>query len=141
MRINELPERKCAICNTPFKPLRANQKYCDNPECKKIGNALRAKEWKKTHYRSRERPEHYRTRKVQHSELSKRRRKPEKVLVENMLSLNKNVTNDSELLKRKGIRSPDLSTIRYRYYDPALKITHFFTNKKRYQNFLKTLNK
>ncbi len=133
-KTNAFPEKKCKICGSAFTPVRANQVYCSD-DCRKEA----ASRYRREHYQPKPRSKNYN---VQHRALSlKRKKKSEKVLIENMSALNRNITNDRERLKRKGIRSPDLTKMKYRHYDPVMKITRFFKSKERYQKFLKTLNK
>lgn len=46
-------------------------------------------------------------------------------------------TNDREKLRLKGIESPNMEDMEYRYYDAQRKITYYFRSEERYLRFLK----
>lgn len=122
-------KKKCAICSTPFETSKKRQLYCSTLCGQKAYRIrIKATSTKKTI-------------KKKSSYLRKKSsndRRIEAVPVEDMKELNwNNPKNDSEILKRKGISSPDISEMKFRYYDPKLKITRFFRSKEKYEKFKK----
>ena len=49
---------------------------------------------------------------------------------------NKNISNDSRILKHNHIASPYLSKMMFRAYDPKMKTMVFFTTLERKQSYL-----
>lgn len=47
------------------------------------------------------------------------------------------ITNDAELLRSKGNKSPNLAKMRFRFYDRASKTTHFFDSEDKFEKFMK----
>ena len=111
----------CLICHQPFETSRNNKKYCSNECCMKASN-----------------------RKHQERKLAARRktstndrRGSESIPVAEMHLLNTNAPrHDREVIEKKGIESPDLSQMKYKVYDPKLRITRYFPTKERYEKFL-----
>ena len=46
------------------------------------------------------------------------------------------ITNDAETIRKEKIVSPDISKMEYRVNDPAMKLTVFFSNEKKYLEYL-----
>lgn len=133
--IKEKSVVKCLHCSIEFEQSHKLERYC-SAECRKaVKNKKRRVNKPKVERVKKQKP-------VIHStQLNKKKLRAEKVLVENMPELNQTVKHDGDRLKARGIKSPDLSTIELRHYDPVMKTTRFFKTPERYEKYLQTLNK
>ena len=125
----------CSECGVSFTTTESRKVTCSD-ECSRLRKNKQFRSYYKQNperYKSASKRQTYAKRKTSSGD----KRGVENVPVEKMFELNRNAPkHDREIIQRKGIKSPDVSKMEYKVYDPKLRKTTYFRSKERYEEFL-----